>query len=195
MDNKTQIDPMPSIDLSIIIVNWNSSDYVRACLRSIYNETRGLDFEIIVVDNASFDGCESILKEEFPGVIFIQSKENIGFGKANNLGFQHSSGRNLLFLNPDTEIVGHALNTMVRHLDALPAAGAAGCQLLNADRSIQTSCIQVFPTIINQLLDIDYLKIKFPNIKFFGMTLKYRIRFQPVISTEALIKAQLIVFR
>lgn len=156
------------MDLSIIIINWNSSDYVRECLKSIYDQTKNLDYEVLVVDNASFDGCASILEEEFPGVIFIQSKENIGFGKANNLGFQHSEGRNILFLNPDTKIIGTAINTMFSYLETLPDSGAVGCQLLNSDRSIQTSCIQVFPTILNQILDIDYLKIKFPKLKFFG---------------------------
>lgn len=157
------------MDLSIIIINWNSSEYLRECLKSVYNETKNLDFEIIVVDNASSDGCECILEKEFPSTIFVQSKENIGFGKANNLGFQHSAGRNLLFLNPDTKIIGPAIYKMYNYMETIPDAGAAGCKLLNSDESIQTSSIQVFPTILNQILDVKCLQVRFPNLKFWGI--------------------------
>ena len=157
------------MDLSIIIVNWNSKEYLKRCLNSIYSQSIRLIYEIIVVDNASFDGCDRILKDEFPDVIFIQIKKNIGFGKANNLGFQHTSGRNLLFLNPDTEILGPAIYTMYHYLEKIPDAGAAGCTLLNSDQSIQTSCVQTFPTILNQILDIEYLKVLFPNLRFWGI--------------------------
>jgi hypothetical protein len=157
------------MDLSIIIVNWNSADYVRKCLLSIYSQTKGLDFEVIVIDNASHDRCEGIIRNEFPQTKFIQSKENIGFARANNLGAQHSSGRNLLFLNPDTEIIGSAVNVMFSYLESMPDAGAVGCKLLNSDLSIQTSCIQPFPTILNQILDVEYLKLRFPKFKFWGI--------------------------
>ena len=126
-------------------------------------------FEVLVVDNASFDGCDQILKEEYPSAIFIQSKENIGFAKANNLGFKHSSGRNLLFLNPDTKIVGPAINTLFNNLEKIVDAGSVGGKLLNSDLSIQTSCVQPFPTVLNQALDIDILKLRFPKLKLWGI--------------------------
>ena len=157
------------MDLSIIIVNWNSADYIRKCISSIYENTEGIDFEIVVVDNASYDDCKSILKNEFPEVIFIQSKKNLGFAKANNLGFKYSSGKVLLFLNPDTEILGEAINRMYFHLIALTDAGAIGCKLLNTDLSIQTSCVQPFPTILNQFLDIEAIKWRFPKLSLWGM--------------------------
>lgn len=160
---------MASMDLSIIIVNWNSSEYVRECLKSIYRETRSLDYEIVVVDNASFDGCDRMLEKEFPGVVFVQSAKNIGFAGANNLGFQNSSGRNLLFLNPDTEVIGTAINKMFHFLDSRSDAGAIGCRLLNSDKSLQTSCIQPFPTIVNQMLDIELLKVWSPKLKMWGI--------------------------
>lgn len=128
-----------------------------------------LIYEIIVVDNASFDGSDRLLRDEFPAVIFVQLKENIGFGKANNLGFRHSSGKNLLFLNPDTVMLGQAICTMYYHLKEIPYAGAVGCTLLNSDHSIQRSCVQKFPTIPNQILDIDYLKAQLPCWKFWGI--------------------------
>ena len=157
------------IDLSIIIVNWNSANYIRKCISSIYENTKGIDFEIVVVDNASYDECESILKSEFPHVIFVQSTRNIGFAKANNLGFKYSFGETLLFLNPDTEIIGPALNQMLSFLQSTPDAGAVGCKLLNSDLSLQTSCIQPYPTILNQVLDIEYLKLRCPKLKLWGI--------------------------
>lgn len=155
--------------LSIIIINWNSVEYLKKCLHSIYSQTNKLDFEIIVVDNASYDGSDSLIESEFPEVKFIQSEENIGFARANNLGFQYSSGRNLLFLNPDTEILDSAINIIYSYLESLTNAGAVGCKLLNSDLSIQTSCIQPFPTILNQALDVEYLKLKFPQLKLWGI--------------------------
>lgn len=156
------------MDLSIIIVNWNSKEYVRKCLLSIINETEEIEYEVIVVDNASFDGCEDMVTKEFSNITFIQSEENIGFARANNLGYEHSSGRSLLFLNPDTEILHHAINIMKTHLETLPDAGAIGCRLLNSDRSLQTSCIQPFPTLLNEVFDIEYLKIKTPHLSIWG---------------------------
>lgn len=157
------------MDLSIIIVNWNSANYVRKCLKSIYAQTKNIDFEVIVVDNASYDGCDEILNREFPDTKFVQSDENLGFAGANNLGFNHSLGRNLLFLNPDTEVIGPAINVLSSSLESIHDAGALGCRLLNTDLSVQTSCIQPFPTVLNQVLDIEFVKLRFPSVEFWGV--------------------------
>ncbi len=156
------------VDLSVIIVNWKSAQFVRKCLESIYTNAKGLKFEIILVDNASFDGCAEMIREEFPKVHFIQSQQNLGFAGANNLGFDHSIGRNILFLNPDTEIIGAALQEMLSFLESTADAGAVGCKLLNSDLSLQTSCIQRFPSILNQALDADYLRAMFPKSALWG---------------------------
>ncbi len=155
-------------DLSIIIVNWNSAAFIKRCLASIYANTKELVFDIVVVDNGSSDGCGEIVRRQFPGVIFIQNEENIGFARANNLGFDHSVGRNILFLNPDTEIIGAALQEMLSFLESRADAGAVGCKLLNSDLSLQTSCIQRFPSILNQALDADYLRAMFPKSALWG---------------------------
>src|SRR3972149_10743907 len=101
------------MDLSIIIVNWNSVQYLRKCIASILVWTRGIKYEIVVVDSASFDGCREMLRQHFPQVRFIQNERNLGFAKANNAGYVESCGRSLLFLNPDTELVAPALNIMI----------------------------------------------------------------------------------
>lgn len=158
-----------AIDLSIIIVNWKSADYLRNCLQSLYENTSGIYFEVIVVDNASFDGCGEMLETDFPDVRFIQSDVNLGFAGANNLGFTSSSADHLLFLNPDTKICGSAVADMLSVLRTIPDAGAVGCKLLNPDFSIQTSCVQPFPTVLNQFLDVDFLIRKFRRVSLFGV--------------------------
>ncbi len=156
------------MDLSIIIINWKSAAFLRNCVASIRANTVDLSFETIVVDNGSFDGCGEMLEREFPGVIFIQSDENLGFAGANNLGFTHSKGRTVLFLNPDTEVLGPAVHMMWSFLESGADAGAVGGKLLNSDRSIQTSCIQRFPSILNQMLDFDCLRELFPRSTLWG---------------------------
>lgn len=157
------------IDLSIIIVNWKSAAYLDNCLSSICENTDRLNYEVIIVDNASYDGSETVASRYGDVVRFIQSKENLGFARANNLGFQHAKGKSLLFLNPDTEIKGDALVRMQHLLLHFSDAGALGCRILNSDGTIQTSCIQAFPTITNQLLDAEWLRKLTPRSKLWGM--------------------------
>jgi GT2 family glycosyltransferase len=158
----------PALQLSIIIVNWNSKDYVRKCLHSVYANTSGIAFEIIVVDGASYDGCGEMLAREFPQVRFVQSEKNVGFGRANNLGFEYSRGESILFLNPDTELEGSAINVLYAALASLKDAGIVGARLLNTDGSLQMSCVQAFPTILNQFLVADVLMRAFPRLSFWG---------------------------
>ena len=157
------------MDLSIIIVNWNSARFSIACIESIRSSTGGPGVEIIVVDNASTDGSCRALREHFPDLKLISSPENLGFARANNLGFEACSGRNVLFLNPDTEIVGPAVNLMIACLDSCPDIGAVGCKLLNTDLTVQTSCIQPYPTILNQLFDVERLRQLFPKVQLWGI--------------------------
>jgi len=156
------------IDLSIIIVNWNSVSFLEKCLASIRDNSTGVSFEIVVVDNASYDGCKEMLEAKFPDVIFVQSNTNMGFAKANNAGAAISTGRHLLFLNPDTEIIGSAIYTMLRGLESLHQAGIVGCKLLNTDLTVQSTSIRVFPNILNQTLDAALLMRFFPRMRLWG---------------------------
>ena len=156
------------MDLSIIIVNWNSKDYLRNCIDSILAATQGIDYEIVVIDNASFDGCDKMLQQHYPKVHFIQSEKNLGFAKANNVAYRESSGRCILFLNPDTELVSPAINIMFDYLQKVPNVGVIGCKLLNADKTVQSSCVQAFPTILNQFLDSEILRSFWPKSSLWG---------------------------
>ena len=155
-------------DVSIVIVNWNSRDYLAKCLTSVFSAPAGLAIEVLVIDNASYDGSATLVRESFPAVRFLQGRENLGFARANNVAAAQATGRNLLFLNPDTEVVGAAIERMVRFLDTRADAGAVGCKLLNTDGSLQTSCVQAYPTIANQVLDNELLQRMFPRSSLWG---------------------------
>jgi GT2 family glycosyltransferase len=181
------------MDLSIIIVNWNSAGYTRECVESIRANTHTLDYEIIVVDNASTDDSLKVL--ETLDIRLIANRENLGFAHANNLGAVQSTGRVLLFLNPDTELVGAALDRMYATLMASPAFGALGCKLLNTDKTLQTSCIQPIPTILNQLLDIEELKMAFPRLRMWGMRPLFEKSAATPAEVEALCGANIMILR
>ncbi len=153
------------MELSVIYVNWNSLDYLRESIVSVYEHTRGLTFEIVVVDNASTEPGIETLAHEFPAVILVKSDRNLGFAGANNLGFEHSRGNFVLLLNPDTKLIGPSINVMMDHIRSLPDAGIVGCKLLNTDGSVQLSSIQKFPTILNQAIDAEYLRLRWPHCR------------------------------
>jgi len=127
------------IDFSIIIVSWNCKKYLDECLKSIRKNVGPMNYEIIVVDNASTDGTVEFLKDCFPEVKIIQNKKNWGFGKANNQGILVSQGRCLLLLNPDTEIFPDTLLNFKKFFDRHIYAGILGARLINEDGSLQLS--------------------------------------------------------
>jgi hypothetical protein len=162
-----------SRDLSIIIVNWHSANFVAQCIKSICQHAPELSFEIVVIDNASRDGCQNIVRQYGDHVIYVQSEKNLGFACANNRAVAASQGAAFLFLNPDTEVTGGAIQHLYNTLYRLPDAGSVGPKLLNADGSIQTSCIQSFPTILNQSLDSEFLRQRTPLWRLWGMAPLY----------------------
>jgi GT2 family glycosyltransferase len=168
------------MDLSIIIVNWNSKDYLKKCVGSILPPTTGIKHEIVVIDNASFDGVREMLQESYPWVRFIQSEKNLGFARANNVAFEASSGRNILFLNPDTEIEGAAVESLIHWLDSSKDIGIVGAKLLNSDRSVQATSIRAFPTILNQIVDLNALRRVFPRAGLWGAGPLYKAGVEPV---------------
>jgi GT2 family glycosyltransferase len=109
-----------------------------------------------------------MLTSDFKTVRYIAAANNIGFARANNVGYLHSQGEALLFLNPDTKLVDNSIERMLGWLQAHPRIGALGPCLLNADGSTQLSCVQAFPTLVNQVLDSDLLRRWFPRWKMWG---------------------------
>lgn len=156
-----------TIDLSIIIVSWNVKDYLRQCLRSIRAHTKDMSYEIFVVDNHSSDGSAEMVGREFPEVHLVENADNYGFAKANNQALVKAKGRFVLFLNPDTELLGNALKDMVVFMDSHPEASGMAPKLVYDDRSLQRSCRR-FPSIFTDLMESLYLDERFPNSPFFN---------------------------
>jgi len=143
------------IDLSILIVNWNTRDLVAQCLQSLSDTADRIEeypregsllaynsyyAEVMVVDNASADNSTKALREHFPWAQLIENARNVGFAPANNQGYQQSRGRYVLLLNSDTVVHGKALEALIQFMDEHPRCGAGGAQLLNADGTLQPSC-------------------------------------------------------
>jgi N-acetylglucosaminyl-diphospho-decaprenol L-rhamnosyltransferase len=147
-----------SIDLSIIIVSWNVESFLAACLDTCLGSITSsqLNAEIIVVDSASSDGTLTMLKR-YPQVKVLPQSENVGFTKGNNIGLAAASGRSLLLLNPDTEVIGDALGQMVAYLDTHSDVGIVGPHTLNSDRTTQ-STRRRFPTFITALFESTWLQ-------------------------------------
>lgn len=135
----------PTLDLSIVIVNYKSMDYLRRCLESIYNHEQDVSYEVIVVDNFSQDGSAHFIRAEFPEALLIANSENMGFSYANNQGMKASRGHYILLLNNDTEVLAGALKTFLEVMERNPGIGVVGGRLLNGDRSIQQSYGKVIP--------------------------------------------------
>lgn len=161
------------MNLSIVIVNWNVQELLRRCLLSLsrgaarITPTPGmiepeLAYEVIVVDCASSDGSVEMMRREFPWVRLIASDENLGYARGNNLGLIEATGRYLLILNPDTEIMGDALAMMARYLDAHPGVGALGPQLRYPDGTLQSSRRR-FPSLATAFCESTLFHQWFPN--------------------------------
>lgn len=143
---------MPPI-LSVIIVSWNVRDDLVRCIDALCSEqVKGdLSLEIIVVDNASSDGTQDALSS-YP-IVLLTNPKNVGYGRANNMGFQLSHGRHLLVLNPDTIPQPGSLVALVDFLESHPLAGIVSPRLLNPDGSVQAAAF-AFPTVAMALLDL-----------------------------------------
>ncbi|MDZ7319281.1 MAG: glycosyltransferase family 2 protein [candidate division KSB1 bacterium] len=142
-----QMDP----DLSIVIVCMNNKKYLEPCLRSLYDAGLSHRFEVVVTDNGSTDGTQTMLREKFPAVQLIQNDRNVGLSRASNQGIQATRGRYVLLLNDDTLVNSTSLDAMVDYLDTHPKVGAVGGRLLNPDGSFQAAG-NSFPSLLEEFL-------------------------------------------
>ena len=138
--------------VSIILVNYNSSALLRQCLKSIYEQTKEIPFEIIVVDNASSDNSREIVCSEFSNVQLIKSAENLGFSRGNNLGASLAKGTYLLFLNTDTILFENSIKVLSDFLDKHPDVGAIGPKILFEDGCFQLSSGRL-PNLFREFID------------------------------------------
>lgn len=155
---KQDIDKLIFMDVSIVIVSYNTCNLTLQCLHSIYKETNGLGFEIIVVDNASSDDSVSCIRERYPAVVVIESKTNLGFGKANNLGAKIARGKYLFLLNSDTVLMDNAIFSLYKYMESLPEDSKIACcgtSLLDHNKKIANSggC---FPSLFQEFSDLGF---------------------------------------
>jgi len=148
------------MDLSILIVSYNTWGLLKDCLRSIFKNTEGLIYEVIVVDNNSTDGSPQMIQEMFPQVLLLSNKENLGFSCANNQGYSHSKGEHLLFLNSDTLVLEGAITKMNDYLKAHPQVGIVGPKILNNQHQPTRSYMR-FLNIKSLFLGSKYFKLFF----------------------------------
>lgn len=159
-------------DVSVVIVNWNTRDYLLDCIESLLAETHEVRVEIIVSDNGSVDGSVGSLRERHPDVVVIQNCENLGFAKANNIGFRRAQGRYLCLVNTDVIALDGVLDKLVAHMDANPDIGLLCPQTLTRELAVRQNC-RKFPTLQNAAADYLMLRRLFPgNPRFEGRTLR-----------------------
>jgi GT2 family glycosyltransferase len=126
------------IDLSVIVINYNTADFLGRCLKSVIQQ-HDVDAEVIVVDNCSKDGSADFVRKQFPQVRLIANDQNLGFSRANNQALKTCIGTYVYFLNPDTEIRANAFKQMIDFMDAHPDVGLAGTRIVNPDGTLQSS--------------------------------------------------------
>ena len=156
------------MDVSIILVNYNTKDLTSDCIKSVYEKTQDLQYEIFVVDNASSDGSAQMIKEEFPNIRLIESPENLGFGRANNLAIKQSDAKYCFLLNTDTILVNNAVKILFDFMEKPENSnvGACGGQLYNEDMSLQHS--------VGEFDTLEKLRRKALGINFHELKHRYK---------------------
>ena len=154
------------IDISAIIVNWNTKRLLMDCIHSIINETKEYKIEIIVVDNCSADGSPEEVKQKFPEVKLIVNDRNLGFSKANNIGIRKSTGKYICLVNSDIKVLAGCLDRMCGYMDKHPAIGMLGPKAYNKDFVLQHTCRE-FPTLWSLMCQASFLTNLFPASKLF----------------------------
>ena len=164
--------------LSIVIVSYNVKDYIKQCIRSILRSNLPKSsFEIIIIDNDSYDGTVQDIKKSFDNIYIIENKVNEGFSKAVNKGIKKANGDFICLLNPDVIINENTFSTLIKYLQSNKHVGCIGPKIINVDGSIQHSCKRSFPTPLNAIFRLFYLDKIFPKSKFFG---KYNLTYLDV---------------
>lgn len=175
-------------DLGIVIVNWNTCDYLARCLETVYASVGDFTYDVIVVDNDSEDGSAAMVREKYPQATLIVNDENLGYPKANNIGLRalgyqgagavdDDAPRYALLLNPDTEVPPDALYQMVQFMDSRPDVGVAGPKLILPDGSLDKACRRGFPTPMVSFYHYSGLAKRFPKNERFG---RYNMTFADI---------------
>ncbi|MGN6387639.1 MAG: glycosyltransferase family 2 protein [Verrucomicrobiota bacterium] len=163
-----------SLGVSIIIVNWNTRELLRACLKSLYKSTRRVRLDIIVVDNASTDGSTEMVSQEFPLVNLVRNTENLGFARANNVALNECREDYILLLNSDTVVNDNAIDECVEFMAGHPKMGVLGCKLVYPNGNFQSSYFKferLFDVFLTQCFALRSIilagrKLGFPSLNY-----------------------------
>ena len=156
------------MDLSIVIVNFNVKEFLTQCLESIYRSQTNYQYEVVVVDNASIDSGQALIMKAFPAVRWIQNTENVGFGRANNQGFEAAKGEYTLILNPDTVVQEDTLEVCISYLKSHPEVGGLGVKGIDGAGQFLPESKRGLPTPLTALWKITGLSRMFPKSAFFA---------------------------
>jgi GT2 family glycosyltransferase/lipopolysaccharide/colanic/teichoic acid biosynthesis glycosyltransferase len=162
------------MDVSVIIVNYNVRDFLHNALTSIARALQGIASEVFVVDNASDDGSNEMVKKTFPSVHLIPNTTNTGFAAANNQALRLAQGRYLVLINPDTVVQEDTFRSLISFLDSRQNVGLAGCKILNPDGTLQLACRRSFPSPWVAFTKVSGLSSLFPSSRWFA---KYNLTY------------------
>jgi GT2 family glycosyltransferase len=155
------------MDLSVIILNYNTKQLLKDCLSSVLASQSNFQIETIVSDNGSKDGSIQMVKDEFPSVVLLENNANLGFAKGNNVAIKIAKGRHILLLNSDTVVQPDTFDKMIKKADSDPMIGSVGPKILLANGQLDPSSRRMFPNPANSFLRLFGLK-KFSNYNVGG---------------------------
>ncbi|MCL6457978.1 MAG: glycosyltransferase family 2 protein [Gorillibacterium sp.] len=156
------------MDLSIIVLNYNTRQLTLNALESVYQSETTYLFEVILIDNASSDGTVEAVREQYPHVLLIENEQNVGFARANNQAMRIAKGRYVLLLNSDTIVHPNTLDMMLSFMEENPSVGASGCKIVLPDGSLDKACKRGFPTPAASFYYAFGLARMFPRIAHFN---------------------------
>ena len=157
-----------SLALTVVVVTWNSSGPLVNCLRALDAERMVISLELFVVDNASTNGSTDVARQVAPWAQVIENHNNRGFAAANNQALTQAQDRYVALLNPDAEILDHALASLVRYMDKVPDVGAAGPMILTPSGEVDFRCARRFPILWAEFCEVSGLTRRFPRHRLFS---------------------------
>lgn len=175
----------PTNSSSIVIVTWNAKKIVQECLQSLVQHTKNLSTQIIIVDNASWDGTPQLVREQFPQVKLVQNDTNLGYARANNIGISLSTGKYVCLINSDVAVPEDCLENMVEYMEQHPDIGMLGPKMLLPDGAIGQSCMR-FPSLWNWFCRAMALDSLFGGSSLFGGFLMTDFRYDKVSDVDVL---------
>lgn len=175
------------MDLSVIIVNYNTKDLLQKCLESVFASQTNFQFEVIVSDNGSTDESVEMVRNNFPQVRMIENNANLGFSGGNNVALRKVSGRYFLLLNSDTEVRKDTLDLSVKYMDEHPEVGVMGCKVLLPDGNLHEASRRRFPDPANAFLRLFGLR-KFSNYNYQNIPADREMEVDSVVGAYLLIR-------